>query len=294
MDASRAQRSQARISSRCAGVSHQPARRSVRHASAGAARARSGDSGSGAGDSADRLERTFSDKAADASQLADTFLQPLWAPPQQAKVFVFVRHGHSTWNSQSRIQGNTNESELTALGMAQAVRAREALHDIPFDRCVGTRHVSCLVVSCSSCRTVTCSDQWPHSSHHTASHAHLAVYVCSCFSSPHTRARQTADIVWQPWRGVAPEPEPHFLHSLSEVDLGWFQGLRNGACDVGVCLRSCTAAWTLRTLRCTAVRCAATHVCAARHLLHADVVRRGHCAGAPRAVPRVARGAGAL
>ena len=81
------------------------------------------------------------------------------------------------------LQGNTDESELTALGRAQAVRAGVALSDISFD---------------------------------------------SCFSSPHTRARQTTDIVWQQWRDSAAVAEPIYLPSLAEVDLGWFQGLRNG------------------------------------------------------------------
>lgn len=56
--------------------------------------------------------------------------------PQQPKVFVFLRHGHSTWNEQHRIQGNTNESALTPLGQEQALRARAALSDIAFDRWV--------------------------------------------------------------------------------------------------------------------------------------------------------------
>jgi hypothetical protein len=37
--------------------------------------------------------------------LADEFLQAIKAPQvSEPKVFVFVRHGHSTWNQQSRIQ----------------------------------------------------------------------------------------------------------------------------------------------------------------------------------------------
>ncbi|KAI8464437.1 MAG: histidine phosphatase superfamily [Monoraphidium minutum] len=75
--------------------------------------------------------------------------------------------------AQGRIQGNTDESELTAAGREQALLARAALSDIAFD---------------------------------------------SCFSSPHTRARQTAELVWD---------RPHYLDSLRECDLGWFQGMRN-------------------------------------------------------------------
>lgn len=49
-------------------------------------------------------------RAAELHQaLADEWLQAIKAPPelQQPKVFVFVRHGHSTWNEQSRIQVST-------------------------------------------------------------------------------------------------------------------------------------------------------------------------------------------
>lgn len=52
----------------------------------------------------------------------------------------------------------------------------------------------------------------------------------SCFSSPHTRARQTTEIVWQQWQqqDFVVAREPIYLPSLAEVDLGWFQGLKNG------------------------------------------------------------------
>lgn len=95
------------------------------------------------------------------------------------------------------LQGNTDESELTALGRVQAVRAATALADIQFD---------------------------------------------SCFSSPHTRARQTTEIVWQQFQQSAAVQDPIYLPSLSEVDLGWFQGLRNGMtcshCTLTACRRT--------------------------------------------------------
>ncbi|GBF93261.1 hypothetical protein Rsub_05993 [Raphidocelis subcapitata] len=94
--------------------------------------------------------------------------------PLRDKVIVVLRHGASTWNEQGRIQGNTDESELTAAGRAQALRAREALCEIGFD---------------------------------------------GCYCSPHTRARQTAELVWPQGAQV--------LESLSECDLGWFQGKTN-------------------------------------------------------------------
>lgn len=52
------------------------------------------------------LERAWAGQAYD-SQLADEFFDAFKAPAQQqrgSKVFVFLRHGHSTWNEQSRIQ----------------------------------------------------------------------------------------------------------------------------------------------------------------------------------------------
>jgi len=50
-------------------------------------------------------------------------------------VLVFVRHGNSTWNEQSRIQGNTNLSELTDAGRTQAVGLPvPALQEMTFDR----------------------------------------------------------------------------------------------------------------------------------------------------------------
>lgn len=56
----------------------------------------------------------------------------------------------------------------------------------------------------------------------------------SCFSSPHTRAQQTTEIVWPQWQGTAEVQDPIYLPSLAEVDLGWFQGLRNGKQQQGL------------------------------------------------------------
>jgi hypothetical protein len=35
-------------------------------------------------------------------------------------------------------------------------------------------------------------------------------------------------LLLQPWADQAPVQQPQYLPSLSEVDLGWFQGKRNG------------------------------------------------------------------
>lgn len=46
---------------------------------------------------------------------------------------------------------------------------------------------------------------------------------CSCFASPHKRARQTAEVLWEGQQGPLT-----YLDGLREANLGWFQGLRNG------------------------------------------------------------------
>eukprot|EP00898_Chlorokybus_atmophyticus_P007104 jgi/Chlat1/7395/Chrsp6S07424 len=56
---------------------------------------------------------------------------PLPAP----KTIVLVRHGQSSWNKESRIQGNTDESVLTEEGIEQARRCRRALEPLPFEVC---------------------------------------------------------------------------------------------------------------------------------------------------------------
>lgn len=58
------------------------------------------------GPTPEQLERAWLEQAVEHS--TGTFLQPYKAPEQQrsSKVFVFVRHGHSTWNEQSRIQAS--------------------------------------------------------------------------------------------------------------------------------------------------------------------------------------------
>lgn len=52
-----------------------------------------------------------------------------------------------------------------------------------------------------------------------------------CCISPVPRTAlllRVAAVVVQPWSGQAPVHQPQYLPSLSEVDLGWFQGKRNG------------------------------------------------------------------
>lgn len=69
----------------------------------------------------EQLERAWLEQTADGLQLADEFFTPHKGPEQQSKVFVFVRHGHSTWNEQSRIQASAAARQGTA-----------SVHDTPY------------------------------------------------------------------------------------------------------------------------------------------------------------------
>ncbi|XP_062160633.1 probable 2-carboxy-D-arabinitol-1-phosphatase isoform X3 [Alnus glutinosa] len=52
-----------------------------------------------------------------------------------AKKVTLVRHGLSSWNEESRVQGSSNLSILTETGVRQAERCRKALANIYFDQC---------------------------------------------------------------------------------------------------------------------------------------------------------------
>ncbi|XP_072978893.1 probable 2-carboxy-D-arabinitol-1-phosphatase [Typha angustifolia] len=52
-----------------------------------------------------------------------------------SKKVTLVRHGLSSWNEESRVQGSSNLSILTETGARQAERCRNALIDINFDVC---------------------------------------------------------------------------------------------------------------------------------------------------------------
>ena len=53
--------------------------------------------------------------------------------PKQSIRFTIVRHGQSTWNAASRIQGSSDLSELTTKGKAQAESSREMTENMHFD-----------------------------------------------------------------------------------------------------------------------------------------------------------------
>lgn len=64
---------------------------------------------------------------------------------------VFVRHGETVWNTENRLQGQTNESKLTANGIKQAENLAEQLEEnnfdviisSPLDRTVKTASIIC-------------------------------------------------------------------------------------------------------------------------------------------------------
>ncbi|XP_043689553.1 probable 2-carboxy-D-arabinitol-1-phosphatase [Telopea speciosissima] len=93
------------------------------------------------------------------------------------KKVTLVRHGLSSWNEESRVQGSSNLSILTDTGAIQADKCRRALANICFDQ---------------------------------------------CFSSPISRAKSTAEILWQ-----GREEPLVFLDSLKEAHLFFLEGMKN-------------------------------------------------------------------
>ncbi|PSS24641.1 2-carboxy-D-arabinitol-1-phosphatase precursor [Actinidia chinensis var. chinensis] len=100
--------------------------------------------------------------------------QKLMSAPKKVTI---VRHGLSSWNEESRVQGSSNLSILTETGVQQAERCRKALANIHFDQ---------------------------------------------CFSSPISRAKSTAEVLWH-----GKEEPLVFLDSLKEAHLFFLEGMRN-------------------------------------------------------------------
>uniref|UniRef100_J3KY34 2-carboxy-D-arabinitol-1-phosphatase n=1 Tax=Oryza brachyantha TaxID=4533 RepID=J3KY34_ORYBR len=94
-----------------------------------------------------------------------------------SKKITLVRHGLSTWNAESRVQGSSNLSVLTETGAKQAEKCRDALANMKFD---------------------------------------------VCFSSPISRAKSTAEIIWK-----GKEEPLVFLDSLKEAHLFFLEGMTN-------------------------------------------------------------------
>ncbi|KAF8411155.1 hypothetical protein HHK36_003698 [Tetracentron sinense] len=94
-----------------------------------------------------------------------------------SKKVTLIRHGLSSWNEESKVQGSSDLSVLTETGARQAERCRKALVNISFDQ---------------------------------------------CFSSPISRAKSTAELIWHE------REEPLiFLDSLKEAHLFFLEGMKN-------------------------------------------------------------------
>ncbi|KAI5072732.1 hypothetical protein GOP47_0012838, partial [Adiantum capillus-veneris] len=59
----------------------------------------------------------------------------LQKPLKKVKHVVLVRHGLSTWNEDSRIQGSSDLSVLSEKGAMQALKCKAALENMNFDQC---------------------------------------------------------------------------------------------------------------------------------------------------------------
>ncbi|KAK9152750.1 hypothetical protein Sjap_000230 [Stephania japonica] len=94
-----------------------------------------------------------------------------------SKKITLVRHGLSSWNDESRIQGSSDLSILTDTGVKQAEKCRKALANISFDQ---------------------------------------------CFSSPISRAKSTAEVMWQ-----GREKPLLYMDSLKEAHLFFLEGMKN-------------------------------------------------------------------
>lgn len=112
--------------------------------------------------------------AYDFDRASTSLTQKLLSSPKKVTI---VRHGLSSWNKESRVQGSSNLSVLSETGVRQAERCRKALGNMYFDR---------------------------------------------CFSSPISRAKSTAEVIWQ-----GREEPLVFLDSLKEAHLFYLEGMKN-------------------------------------------------------------------
>ncbi|KAL7213072.1 hypothetical protein ACSBR2_015723 [Camellia fascicularis] len=112
--------------------------------------------------------------AYDFERATISLTQKLLSSPKKV---TLVRHGLSSWNDESRVQGSSDLSILTETGVQQAERCKKALANINFDQ---------------------------------------------CFSSPISRAKSTAEVLWQ-----GREEPLVFLDSLKEAHLFFLEGMKN-------------------------------------------------------------------
>ncbi|MED6121236.1 hypothetical protein PIB30_028064 [Stylosanthes scabra] len=121
-----------------------------------------------------RIDFSLTGGAYDFTKGTTSLTGELIASPKKVMI---LRHGLSTWNSESRIQGSSDLSVLTEDGEKQAERCKKALENMYFDQ---------------------------------------------CFASPISRAKQTAEIIWQ-----GREKPLVYLDSLREISLYHLEGMKN-------------------------------------------------------------------
>ncbi|MED6107999.1 hypothetical protein PIB30_019403, partial [Stylosanthes scabra] len=121
-----------------------------------------------------RIDFSLTGGAYDFTKGTTSLTDDLIASPKKVMI---LRHGLSTWNSESRIQGSSDLSVLTEAGEKQAERCKKALENMYFDQ---------------------------------------------CFASPISRAKQTAEIIWQ-----GREKPLVYLDSLREISLYHLEGMKN-------------------------------------------------------------------
>ncbi|XP_057949796.1 probable 2-carboxy-D-arabinitol-1-phosphatase isoform X2 [Malania oleifera] len=112
--------------------------------------------------------------AYDFERAATSLTHKLLSSPKKV---TLVRHGLSSWNEESRVQGSSNLSILTETGIMQAERCKKGLSNVHFDQ---------------------------------------------CFASPISRAKSSAEIIWQ-----GREEPLVFLDSLKEAHLFFLEGMKN-------------------------------------------------------------------
>lgn len=176
---------------------------------------------------------TWNDEYTDLGDRVDQPPLPLPAIAKPVRVTI-VRHGQSTWNAESRVQGSSNQSVLSEKGKQQA-RASQAM--VSEALVLGQSAVTNSTAwQHQRCGRVVCVDEAYTSLQHTiAAHRHQHCNTnhcieCICvqlkdqrfdhlYVSPLARARETADIIWE---GRAPVKR-HEPPVLREIDLYSFQ-----------------------------------------------------------------------
>ncbi|WVZ72964.1 hypothetical protein U9M48_021341 [Paspalum notatum var. saurae] len=124
-----------------------------------------------------------------------------------SKKITLVRHGLSSWNAESRVQGSSNLSVLTETGAKQAEKCRDALANIKFDVCFSSP-ISRAKVPIINSKSI-----------YSLNRCAFISVMCRLNG---ISMQSTAEIIW---RG---KEEPLvFLDSLKEAHLFFLEGMTN-------------------------------------------------------------------